>query len=144
MHGMKLRIQQLHCWSLGMDDNFIHTLVYGGPLLQSGLALTPTWISNYMSSKAWNETTCPATAPLSFGNGWIIPSTLDNGCDYLCTLGFASIHFSHSNPWLAFSYACMCHYTGVTVKYKAHQIPKSKRFSSRLAFFFAQSIEARC
>ena len=31
-----------------------------------------------------------------------------------------------------------------SVRYKAHQIPKAKRFSSHLAVAFAQSIKAKC
>ena len=35
-------------------------------------------------------------------------------------------------------------YRHIFIKYKAHQNPKLKYFSSRLAVVFAQSIEARC
>ena len=39
-----------------------------------GLTLVPTWISNHMPSKVWDEITYPLLAPLKFRNGEVISS----------------------------------------------------------------------
>ena len=59
---------------------------YQGPLLLTCTS-TPTWISNHMPSKMWDEITYPFPNFWSLGMDKQFHPTLYNGCNYLFMLG---------------------------------------------------------
>ena len=54
------------------------SILFRGLVYQHGLTLIPAWISNHMPSKIWDKlpihSQTSTVAPLTFGNGHVIPS----------------------------------------------------------------------
>ena len=81
-------------------NQFITFIVMGnglGSLYQHGMILIPAWRGNRIPSKVrviWHffiRSQASTVAPLKFGNGQVISSTLFNGFNYLPMLGFELI-----------------------------------------------------